>query len=133
MMDIPNIRLGLDMIDEGLRVLAGGPRDYYIRTLCDCYEYLLTLAPHQVGSRVRLLCTPEISESRNWGWLIGKSFLKQGAVATVREIYAYGDGFRYLIEFPQDPGRRYTFRANEIGHCENPTEWIGPDGHREPW
>lgn len=113
-MNIPRIKRGLDLIDEGLGVLANGPRDYYIRTLCECYEYLLTLAPHKVGDRVRLKATPEISESKNWGWLVGKDILKKGAVGTVREIFAYGDGFRYTLEFKDDPGRTYTFGAKEV-------------------
>lgn len=113
-MDIKHIQRGLDLIDEGLQVLAGGPRDYYIRTLCECYEYLLTLAPHPVGSRVQLLYTPEISESKNWGWLVGRHFLKKGTVGTVREIRAYGDGFYYSLEFAQDPGRLYGFKAREV-------------------
>lgn len=113
-MDITRIKRGLDLIDEGFGILANGPRDYYIRTLCDCYEYLLTLSPHKVGDRVRLKATPEISDSKNWGWLVGKDILKKGAIGTVREIFAYGDGFRYLLEFKGDPGRTYAFAAKEV-------------------
>jgi len=112
--DIKRIKNGLDLIDQGLEMLANGPRDYYIRTLCECYEYLLTLAPHQVGDRVCLKATPEISEHKNWGWRVGKDFLKKGAIGTVREIFAYGDGFRYSLEFKPDPGRLYCFGAKEV-------------------
>lgn len=114
MIDVDRVRRGLDLLDKGLLELSSGPRDYYIRTLLECYEYLLTLAPHKSGDRVRLKATPEISESQNWGWLIGKHFLKKGAVGTVREIRAYGDGFYYSLEFAQDPGRLYGFKAREV-------------------
>lgn len=113
-MDTKKIRHALDLIDQGLQVLSSGPRDYYIRTLCECYDYLLTLAPHQVGDNVRLLATPEISESKNWGWLLGKDFLKKGTIGTVREVFAYGDGFWYSLEFKPDPGRLYGFGAKEV-------------------
>lgn len=112
--DVDRVRRGLDLIDKGLLELSSGPRDYYIHTLLECYEYLLTLAPHQSGDRVRLTITPKISEGQNRGWLVGKHFLKKGAVGTVREIRAYGDGFVYSLEFAQDPGRLYGFKAREV-------------------
>lgn len=112
-MDIEKVRAGLKLLEQGMAMLGGGPMDYYCRRLTECYDYLLTLAPHKIGDRVRLTDTPVINERESWGWLGAKHFLVKGAIATVVSVDAHGDGFSYGLEFEHDSWiNSYTKEVN---------------------
>jgi len=101
-MNIEKVKEGLALIDRGMGILGSGPVDYYASRLVECYEFLLTLAPHKVGDRVRLTDTPTINAKESWGWLGDKHFLIKGAVATVFSVEADGNGFFYGVQFDAD-------------------------------
>lgn len=60
--------------------------------------------PFKVGDKVKLTRTPEITETKAWGWMGSKHFLVKGAVATVREIDYRSESncFEYWLEFDND-------------------------------
>lgn len=97
-MDLKTVREGFALMEQGMRKLNGGPLDYYVTRLMDCYELLLDkYAPFKVGDRVVLTETPYIeSES---GWYSSKHFLVKGAEGIVREVAANRNGFNAGVEF----------------------------------
>lgn len=101
-MDIDRINEGAQLIKDGMALLGHGPLDYYLKRLTACYNLLLTLAPYKVGDRVRLTRTPEISNTKSWGWMCGKHFLVTGAIATVSSVSSDGTGFDYGLTFDED-------------------------------
>jgi hypothetical protein len=128
-MDIEKVKQGLKLLDEGMRLLGAGPMDYYAQRLVGCYEFLLTLAPHQPGDRVRLIDTPVITERESWGWLGGKHFLVKGAIAVVHSVEANFDGFSYFLKFEDDSWiNSYTKEVNP-----RPPKERDIYGFREKW
>lgn len=128
-MDIEKVKEGLKLLDQGMRQLGAGPMDFYCRQLTECYEYLLTLAPHQVGDRVRLVDAPDINERDSWGWMHAKHFIVKGAVATVAHVEADGEGFSYFLQFEDDSWiNSYTKRINP-----RPAKDRGTYGFRGKW
>jgi hypothetical protein len=101
-MNIDKIIEGYSLVKKGIGILDGGDLDFYIRRLTDNYKFLLTLAPHQIGDRVMLAETPEITPTQRWGWMGAKHFLVKGAKATVKEVEADGREFGYMLEFDDD-------------------------------
>lgn len=102
-MDIQKVKEAFSTIRVGIRMLDGGPMDYYLDKLAGCYELLISrFAPFKIGEKVFLRRTPSISESKSWGWLGGKHFLVKGAIAEVRDIDAESDGFYFFIAFDDD-------------------------------
>ena len=100
-MRLEKIREGFDLLDQGMRVLASGPIDYYIRNLVDCYELLLErFAPFHIGDRVILTKSPDIPTDS--GWNCARHFLVKGAVATVRMVEADNKGFTAQVEFDDE-------------------------------
>jgi hypothetical protein len=101
-MNTNDIREAARLIKQGMAILDGGPLEYYLERLSRCYDFLLTLAPLQPGTRVMLTETPVITERESSGWYGSKHFLVQGALATVRAVHADHDGFSYDVEFDED-------------------------------
>lgn len=101
-MDIEKVKSGLKLLDQGMRQLGAGPMDFYANRLVECYEFLLTLAPHKVGDRVRLVDAPPINERDSWGWMHAKHFIVKGAIAVVAWVEADGEGFSYFLQFDDD-------------------------------
>jgi hypothetical protein len=101
MVDIATIREGFELIEKGMRKLNGGPMDYYITNLTDCYQLLLDkYAPFKVGDRVLLTETPDIDKSS--GWYSCRHFLVKGAIGTVRQVDVDKNGFAGYVEFDQE-------------------------------
>lgn len=109
-MNLEKVRKGYALLKEGMEVLGGGPLDYYLMRLADCYELLLTYAPFQVGTSVMLNRTPVIDEHTNWGWYGFRHLFLQHKRATVVEIEADKDGFRYQITFDEQPEDKFLVR-----------------------
>lgn len=102
MMNTNDLREAARLIKQGMAMLDKGPLDFYLRELSGAYDFLLTLAPLQPGTRVMLKDPPIISNDENWGWIGAKHFLVAGAKGTVRQVEADRDGFSYHVEFDDD-------------------------------
>lgn len=126
-MDIETVKKGFDLMEQGMRILGGGPMDYYVRRLTECYDLLLEkYAPFKVGDRVMLKKTPAINPHDSWGWMSSKHFLVKGAVGTVQYVEASKRGFSAGIVFddeswvddkgvvhPIEEKNRHTFAFSE--------------------
>lgn len=100
-MDLKTVREGFELMERGMRKLNGGPLDYYITRLTNCYQLLLDkYAPFQIGDRVVLTETLEIKPDS--GWYSYRHFLVKGAIGIVREVDADTDGFSAGIEFEDE-------------------------------
>lgn len=100
-MDLKPYREGLDLIQQGMRKLNGGPMDWYLRKLGECHDLLLSkYAPFHVGGRVFLTETPRIEADS--GWARSAHFLVRGAVGTIREVDVDGRGFSAAVEFDDE-------------------------------
>lgn len=102
-MDIAKIKEGFDSIESGLRILAGGPMDYYFRKLTESYDLLLSarFAPFQIGDTVILTKAPKIDRSDH-GWQPSKHFLIKGAVGKVTHVEADAKGFGAYVQFDDE-------------------------------
>jgi hypothetical protein len=102
-MDVVRIKEAFAMIKRGTNMLSGGPLTYYLETLTDCYDLLITrYAPFKVGQVVELSKTPTISETEAPGWISAEHFLIEGARGIVREVEADGKGFRFMVTFENE-------------------------------
>jgi hypothetical protein len=100
---IERVKQGFLAIKDGMKLLDGGPLEYYMSKLTGCYDLLIDrFAPFKVGDTVELIQTPVISETEAWGWMAGKHFLVEGARGVVREVDVDGQGFRALVAFDDD-------------------------------
>jgi len=59
---------------------------WHLDKLLSLAKFAMTLCPVQVGDRIELIKTPEISKEVSWGWLGAKHFLVEGAKGTVVDI-----------------------------------------------
>lgn len=85
-------------MEQGMRKLNGGPLDYYVTRLMDCYDLLLDkYAPFKIGDHVLLTETPTIEPSS--GWYSSKHFLVKGAEGIVREVNVDKNGFSAGVEW----------------------------------
>lgn len=126
-MDIETVKKGFKLMEDGMRILGGGPLDFYVRKLTECYDLLISrYAPFKIGERVILTKTPEIGSVDRWGWLGSKHFLIKGAVGSVTFVEADGDGFRFSVVFDDD---------SWIDHhgVKQPTKEKGHFGFREDY
>lgn len=99
-MDIDKLKRACDLINEASRIFAGGPLDYYVRTLVECVDYARNnLAKFKVGDRVTLTEAPE---TKGTGWQSSSHFLVPGEPAIVRSVNMSGNGFWYAIEFDNE-------------------------------
>jgi len=75
----------------------------YLKDRC---SYLLKslhdLSKFKEGDRVKLSKEPEISSTKNYGWLGSKHFLVKGALGTIKEVSHFNGVFRYSIEFDEE-------------------------------
>lgn len=89
-------------VDTLTAVVREADHTYHWKKLRTYAEALFQRAPFKVGDRVRLTKTPEISETKSWGWLGAKHFLVKGAMATVAEV-DFSDGhFEAWLHFDDE-------------------------------
>lgn len=103
-----------------------GSVPHVLQVALDMVDGLIERAPFQVGQRVALARTPEITKEKAGGWLHCKHFLVQGAAGTVRCV-EFGRGhFSFAVTFddeswidsegtlhPADPARPGHFYFDE--------------------
>ena len=112
----------LDAVDALTEAVRNSEHAFHWKKLREYAEGLFTRAPFQVGDRVRLTKTPEITEKKAWGWLGGKHFLVKGAMATVKHVDFWDGHFNAMlifddeswidyqgVEHPRDRPSLYTF------------------------
>lgn len=92
-MDVERFSKGMNLMQEALTALSGGPFDYTLKCLLAAREALLTrYAPFKVGDRVELALTPTINDETAHGWIGSKHFLIKGAAGTVCSSDVLADG-----------------------------------------
>lgn len=131
-MNIDRVREGYKAIKDGMKLLDGGPLEFYMEKLTGCYDLLISrFSPFKVGDEVELAKTPIITEDKSWGWMGSRHFLKVGARGVVREVDVDGEGFTYYVAFEEDswieshtkrvhpypPKERHTFGFREGWIC----------------
>jgi hypothetical protein len=113
--------VSIENFAEGVRMARamadkfGGGWVWQLEKLVACHSRLLDLSPIQAGDTVALTKTPEISESKSWGWLGGKHYLVKGERAKVARIeIGHGGEWRYYLNFENETWiDSYTGKKNK--------------------
>ena len=134
-MNVQDVRAKLAQVLEQVQTLddvwCDNPRrrgsvPYALQVALEMVDGFIERAPFQVGQRVALARTPEITKEKAWGWLHCKHFLVRGAAGTVRCV-EFGLGhFSFAVTFddeswidsegtlhPADPARPGHFYFDE--------------------
>ena len=105
---------------------------YQLQKLQQYRDALFEMSDFQVGDHAALNRTPEISRTKNFGWIGGKHFLLQGAVAEVVELDWYcgstsGD-FQLGVKFEDESTslQRTPVPAEKRSLFWMPAAWFSP-------
>lgn len=94
----------VEKIIEGIQTLeklSGGNLTHW-RYVLNNANSLWKRCPYKVGDKVQLNKTPEISFEKSWGWMGGKHFLIEGAVAKVADRQFYDGQFVFGLMFDNE-------------------------------
>jgi hypothetical protein len=109
-MDAESLFKACDKLEEGMRILARGPREYYLRRLVACYAMLLDkFAPFKRGDKVQIVIDLEIKPDS--GWYYFREKLRPGCIGEVLTVECDGFEFGALVAFGKD---NFFMRQNYI-------------------
>ena len=86
-------------------------------------------SPFNIGDRVRLIKTPEITEKKSWGWLGGKHYLIEGALAVVVDRQFYDGTFLFGLFFDDESWKDHEGKlhpTSEKGMYMFGERWLAP-------
>lgn len=100
----------------GVRPSDASPLGRICQRLIECLEGAILVAPFKAGDHVRLLTQPVITDKIAPGWRFAKSFLVEGALATVHAMKFDSRGFGLLLQFDRDaePKALFYFTADQV-------------------
>lgn len=100
---LDNLAAGIKLIEQAVGKFSQGPLSYYIEKM-NCYTDALfnRFAPFKVGDKVRLTTTPEITETKSWGWMGAEHFLVKGAQGMVKDVDYHNNWFFANVEFDDE-------------------------------
>jgi hypothetical protein len=95
------LKEGLEMVKEGVGILAGGPLSFYIEEVSEMIDMLFErFCPFKIGDRVML--TKPIDFAKSYGYRQHAHWMVPGAKGTVKAVGAQDKQFWAAVEFDDE-------------------------------
>lgn len=101
--DIQEIKEGLEAFKKTVGFFGGNIQGVWkLESFIRQASTIFARSPFNVGDKVILTYTPDITPEKAWGWMHAKHFLVEGAIGTIKERFFYDGRFDYYIAFDND-------------------------------